>query len=87
MEGLQTDLLLTPLFPGNEVVKSSYVRSILAAALRDFIVESKPKFTLTPQSDIQGRYGQGSVDYAIEGSGEVMGVIEVKQENIKHGIA
>jgi hypothetical protein len=26
----------------------------LVAALRDFIVESKPKFTLTPQSDIQG---------------------------------
>ena len=85
MEGLQTDLLLTPLFPGNKAVKSSYVRSILVAALRDFIV--KPKFTLTPQSDLQGRYGQGPVDYAIEGSGKGVGITEVKQENIRQGIA
>ena len=50
-------------------------------------MESKPKFTLTPQSDIQGRYGQGLVDYAIEGSGEVVGITEVKKENMEQGIA
>ena len=92
MEGLETDLLITPLSSGKEAGKSSYVRSMLVAALRDFIVESKPKFTLTPQSDIQGRYGQGPVDYAIQGSGEFVGITfvgitEVKKENMEQGIA
>ena len=88
MEGIQTDLLLTPLFPANEAVKSSYVRAFLVAALRGFIVESRPKFTLKPQRDIQGRYGQGPVDYAIETcSGGVVGVTEVKREDIKQGVA
>ena len=87
MEGPETDFLITPLFSGKEAGKSSYVRSILVAALRGFIVESKPKSTLTPQSDIQGRYGQGPVDYAIEGSGEVVGITEVKKENMEQGIA
>ena len=88
MEGIETDLLLTPIFAGNEAVKSTYVRTFLVAALRGFIVDSKPKFVLKPQKDIQGRHGHGPVDYSIEAcSGEVVAVTEIKREDIKQGVA
>src|ERR1051326_9500729 len=50
---------------------------------------TKDNFKLIPEKLIEGRNGQGNLDYAIEchSTGRILGVIEVKKEDFMKGFA
>src|SRR5215471_6589385 len=49
----------------------------------------KDNFKLIPEKLIEGRNGQGNLDYAIEcrSTGRILGLIEVKREDFMKGFA
>jgi len=49
----------------------------------------KKEFTVTPEEKLNGPHGTGPIDYAITfiKTGEIIGVTEVKKEDILQGIA
>ena len=49
----------------------------------------KDNFKLIPEKFIEGRNGQGNLDYGIEyrSTGRILGIIEVKKEDFMKGFA
>ncbi|GBB92721.1 hypothetical protein RclHR1_20480003 [Rhizophagus clarus] len=70
---------VTPLNKANEATKSIYSYCYLASGVSLY----KDNFKLIPEKLIEGRNGQGNLDYAVEcrSTGRVLGVIEVKKED------
>ncbi|CAG8841909.1 27398_t:CDS:1, partial [Racocetra persica] len=68
-----------------EATKSIYSYSYLAAG----VSFHKNNFKIVPEKPIAGRNGHGNLDYAIEccSTGRVIGLVEVKAENLKKGLA
>ncbi|CAG8683757.1 13384_t:CDS:2, partial [Ambispora gerdemannii] len=76
---------VTPLNKANEATKSIYSYCYLASGVSLY----KDNFKLIPEKLIEGRNGQGNLDYAVEcrSTGRVLGVIEVKKEDFMKGFA
>ncbi|PKY13276.1 hypothetical protein RhiirB3_490602 [Rhizophagus irregularis] len=70
---------VTPLDKAYEATKTIYSYSYLATGVSLY----KDNFKLIPEKLIEGRNGQGNLDYAIEcrSTGRILGVIEVKKED------
>ena len=71
---------VTPLNKANEATKSIYSYCYLASGISFY----KDNFKLIPEKLIEGRNGQGNLDYAIEcrSTGRVLGIIEVKRKTL-----
>jgi len=76
---------VTPLNKANEATKSIYSYCYLASGVSLY----KDNFKLIPEKLIEGRNGQGNLDYAIEcrSTGRILGIIEVKKEDFMKGFA
>jgi hypothetical protein len=76
---------VTPLDKAYEATKTIYSYSYLATGVSLY----KDNFKLIPEKLIEGRNGQGNLDYAIEcrSTGRILGVIEVKKEDFMKGFA
>ena len=76
---------VTPFNKANEATKTIYSCCYLATGVSFY----KDNFKLVPEKLIEGRNGQGNLDYAIEcrSTGRVLGIIEVKKEDFMKGFA
>ncbi|PKK58377.1 hypothetical protein RhiirC2_857808 [Rhizophagus irregularis] len=76
---------VTPLDKAYEATKTIYSYCYLASGVSFY----KDNFKLIPEKLIEGRNGQGNLDYAVEcrSSGRVLGVIEVKKDDFMKGFA
>ncbi|KAG0012082.1 hypothetical protein BGZ80_000214, partial [Entomortierella chlamydospora] len=88
IDELDSRIRAIPALDLNEASSSAYVCSFLTQAVLIFNGE----LTLAPERPLRGRHGHGKVDYSIEsladdGTIHVLGVIEVKQEDLCKGVA
>lgn len=76
---------ITPLDMAYEATKPIYSYCYLVAGVSFY----KNDFSIIPEKLIQGRNGQGNVDYAIECSstGRTVGLVEVKKDDFLKGFA
>ncbi|CAG8568241.1 3767_t:CDS:2, partial [Paraglomus occultum] len=74
-----------PDIDANEATKTIYSYCYLASGVSFY----KDNFKLIPEKLIEGRNGQGNLDYAIEcrSTGRILGIIEVKREDFMKGFA
>lgn len=89
VKNLMTELKLrqktTPLDMAYEATKSIYSYCYLASGVSFY----EDNFKIVPEKLIEGRNGQGNLDYAIEcrSTGRILGLIEVKREDFMKGFA
>ena len=76
---------VTPLDKAYEATKTIYSYCYLAVGVSFY----KENFKLIPEKLVEGRNGQGNLDYAVEcrSTGRILGVIEVKKEDFMKGFA
>ncbi|CAG8679696.1 uncharacterized protein OCT59_003923 [Rhizophagus irregularis] len=76
---------VTPLDRAYEATKTIYSYCYLAAGISFY----KDNFKLIPEKLVEGRNGQGNLDYAVEcrPTGRILGVVEVKKEDFMKGFA
>jgi hypothetical protein len=76
---------VTPLNKANEATKTIYSYCYLASGASFY----KDNFKLILEKLVEGRNGQGNLDYAIEcrPTGRIHGVVEVKKEDFMKGFA
>ncbi|PKC60886.1 hypothetical protein RhiirA1_444701 [Rhizophagus irregularis] len=76
---------VTPLDRAYEATKTIYSYCYLAAGVSFY----KDNFKLIPEKLVEGRNGQGNLDYAVEcrPTGRILGVVEVKKEDFMKGFA
>jgi hypothetical protein len=76
---------VTPLDRAYEATKTIYSYCYLAGGVSFY----KDNFKLIPEKLVEGRNGQGNLDYAVEcrSTGRILGVIEVKKEDFMKGFA
>ena len=83
---LKLRIMNTPFIIGSpEASKSLYTYSYLISAVENF----KKQFHVMPEEKIDGPHGTGPVDYMIKSvtSDEIVGVTEVKKDDMEQGIA
>ena len=89
VKNLMTELKLriktTPLDMAYEATKSIYSYCYLASGVSFY----EDNFKIIPEKLIEGRNGQGNLDYAIEcrSTGRILGLVEVKREDFMKGFA
>jgi hypothetical protein len=83
---LEEHIPILPFNGTNEATKSIYVYFFLHAAISIFGTSA---FTICPEKGITGTHRHGLVDYAIDScrTQRTVGVMEVKHEHIKEGVA
>lgn len=86
MDSLERLYRTTPIILGsNEATRSLYVHCILNIAI-DLIFPCN--FVIMPEQYLEGTYGRGPVEYAIEmQDGVTVGVTEVKRDDFSKGVA
>lgn len=89
MDVLKERLGFTPFEGTREATRKIYVHDFLNAAVAIFGTPDKPSFTISVETDVDGTYGYGVVDYVINSSNtkQVVGITEVKRDDFNKGVA
>src|SRR3954453_6533913 len=82
---LETRVATTPIDVSYEATKSVYSYSFLASAVFPF----KSQIKIVPEKLVEGKNGRGNLDFGIESrtTGRIVGLIEVKKDDFKQGLA
>ena len=82
---LETRVATTPIDVSYEATKSIYSYSFLASATFPF----KSQIKIVPEKLVEGKNGRGNLDFGIESrtTGWTIGLIEVKKDDFKQGLA
>jgi len=82
---LETRVSTTPIDVSYEATKSVYSYSFLASAVFPF----KSQIKIVPEKLVEGKNGRGNLDFGIEPrtTGRIVGLIEVKKDDFKQGLA
>ena len=82
---LETRVATTPIDVSYEATKSIYSYSFLASATFPF----KSQIKIVPEKLVEGKNGRGNLDFGIESrtTGRTIGLIEVKKDDFKQGLA
>ena len=82
---LETRVSTTPIDVSYEATKSIYSYSFLASATFPF----KSQIKIVPEKLVEGKNGRGNLDFGIESrtTGRTVGLIEVKKDDFKQGLA